>query len=84
MAYRLGEGCWEQINEWLLERLGFVNSAKHQRNALLVLSLSGSFHFGVCGDRTVIHADMRFKRVVETPMAWAGDSNQRFYLPGDS
>lgn len=83
-AYRLGGGSWEQIDEWLLRRLNFVRIAKHARNALVVISLPGSFHFGVCGDRTIIHADMRFKRVVETPMAWASDRAKSFYLPGDS
>lgn len=81
--YRLGEGSWEQIERWLL-RLHFERSVKHKRNALLVIELPASFHFGVCGERTIVHADMRFKRVVETPITWACESAQSFYLPGDS
>lgn len=65
--YRLSGGSWDQIEGALAGVFRRIKHERPQSGDLLVGRLPRCFHLAVAGPSSIIHADLRVGRVVETP-----------------
>lgn len=70
--YRLTGGSWEQIESILSSAFDTSGDPEPAAEQLVISRLPRCFHMGVLGTASVVHADLRVGRVVETPGSLAG------------
>lgn len=76
-SYRFAGWSWRKIEHEIGTWFTLSSPNSRQRNRLVVFDFGRSFHFGVTGDRSFVHADLRLRRVVEQP--FDDLSNARFF-----
>jgi hypothetical protein len=76
--YRLSGGCWAEIEDHLRSDFTRIAAGSAACGDLVVERLPRCFHFAVRGAASIIHADLRIRRVVETPVLSLG-GEQRTY-----
>jgi len=77
-AYRLTDGSWDEIEAVLKGSFDRVPDTVSEDDDLVISRMQRCFHFGVLGHASLIHADMRIGRVVETPLR-ALSEDTRYY-----
>lgn len=77
--YRLSSGSWTEIERIVLIWFEAVSSEHARPSDLQISRLARSFHFGVLGRGTLVHADLRLGRVVEAPWSTLSAGDDRVF-----
>lgn len=77
--YRLSSGSWSEIERIVRTWFDPVPAEYAHPGDLRITRLSRSFHFGVLGSGTWVHADLRLGRVVEASCSSGSSPDNRTY-----